>query len=605
MKKIKIFLIIAIALLIVIAGSLTANTIITKKVGEGENYYKKIASSSKRDVWEYDSQQALESYSSNKSGGNVNQIISMTSNDYEMESSSTIQSSSTKYTDILGYSTSSENYIGYSVGGANNINNFRENIKEGYLPLLTDITYNGIYSEYYFDTGEVDRSSNEMFYPSYSMAVSTNPITSEKEYYMSVGLNSNIKESDFNRKKINIVIVLDISGSMSSSFSSYYYDNPYKQYGKNKTKMKVAEKCVNHLIDKLNPDDRIGIVLFDNQAYLGCKIVEIGDTDTDALKSHILEVEPQGSTNFSSGYEMGTELFTTEILDEDYQNRIIVITDAMPNLGVTSTDGLVQKIKANSNKKIYTSFIGVGVDFNTEYTEGVSDVRGFNYYSVHNGEEFKKILADEFDYMVTPLVYDLDLTLKSNNYAIENVYGSDSVNKLTGNIMHVNTLFPSSSNENGEVKGGIIVLKLKKLHKADGGDIELNVSYKDTSEMSHHNNKKVSFKDSKDDYYDNLGIRKAIVLARYVGTMKNWVTYERTKNEEFEASKRYNLTDYSYDDEYVKNVLGADERTSVKLSVSDDYKATFKRLKSYIEQENKELDDKDLNNEIELINLLI
>ena len=41
------------------------------------------------------------------------------------------------------------------------------------------------------------------------------------EYYITVGLNSNIKESDFQRKKLNLVIVLDVSGSMDSKFSSY------------------------------------------------------------------------------------------------------------------------------------------------------------------------------------------------------------------------------------------------------------------------------------------------------------------------------------------------------------------------------------------------
>lgn len=582
MKKRIIFIAVAVISLIVVAGCIIGNTIITKNVAESGAAYKKIGG---KDVWVYTPNQ-------NEYEGGNGSITASTSETSKVSTNSV----STSY---------DSGYIGYSVGGANNIKNFRENIKKGYLPLVTDITYNGIFSEYYFDTGDVDRFSNELFYPSYSMAVSTNPITGEKEYYMSVGLNSNIKVSDFKRKKLNLVIVLDISGSMSSSFDSYYYDNPYAKQDERKTKMKVAEECVNHLIDKLNPDDRLGIVLFDNKAYLGCKIVEIGDTDTESLKSHILEVNPAGGTNFSAGYEMGTELFTMNLLDKDYQNRIIVITDAMPNLGITSTDGLVQKIKTNADRKIFTSFVGVGVDFNTKYTEGVSDVRGFNYYSVHNGNEFKKILADEFDYMVTPLVYDLDLTFKSDSYRIENVYGSDSVNKSTGNIMHVNTLFPSNSNDDGEVKGGIIVLKLKKIDESKNSDIELKVSYKDNDEKEHQNDKRAAFKDSNEDYYDNLGIRKAIVLARYVGTMKNWTTYERTKHEEFNAGREYDVTDYCYDDEYVKNVLGINERKSVQLSVSDNYKETFKKLKTYIEQENKILNDKDLNNEIDIIDMLI
>ncbi len=34
------------------------------------------------------------------------------------------------------------------------------------------------------------------------------------EYYMTVGLNSNIKTEEFKRKHLNLIIVLDISGSM-------------------------------------------------------------------------------------------------------------------------------------------------------------------------------------------------------------------------------------------------------------------------------------------------------------------------------------------------------------------------------------------------------
>ena len=42
--------------------------------------------------------------------------------------------------------------IGLSTGGAKDINNFRENIKNGFFPISTDITYNGLFYDYYFDT---------------------------------------------------------------------------------------------------------------------------------------------------------------------------------------------------------------------------------------------------------------------------------------------------------------------------------------------------------------------------------------------------------------------------------------------------------------------
>lgn len=512
-----------------------------------------------------------------------------------------------KYSVAEDSATSASNsYLGYEVGGASNIENFRKNIKNGYLPISTDITYNGIYSEYYFDTGSRNVNESDMFYPSYSCAVSTNPFSKEQEYYMSVGLNSNIKESDFNRKNVNLVIVLDISGSMSSSFNSYYYDQSRSDnIDKNKSKMKIAEECVNNLIDKLRPEDRLGIVLFDDDAYLGKELSKINETNIDSLKSHILEVEPRGETNFSEGYTKGTSLFSNYLSDNSYQNRIVVITDAMPNMGDVSENGLSKKINDNADKKIYTSMIGVGVDFNTKLTEKLSDVKGANYYSVHNAEEFNEILAEKFDYMITPLIYDLDLNFKSEDFKIENVYGSDSVNKSTGNIMHINTLFPSARNSSGDVKGGIVVLKLKRVKEAENPDISLNISYKDNEETEHSNSQKVEFKMNTADYYDNTGIRKAIVLARYTNVMKDWILFERSQKVEFAINEKNEVPEPIYDEDYIKNVLGIHERQSQKLTVCESYKNIFKELKTYIQSEKNILNDENLNKEVEIIEKLI
>lgn len=549
------------------------------------------------DDWEYKSSKSYSETSSKSSG--ASSVLGSLSTD----SASSISGGKT-FSVSESASSSSDSYLGYKVGGASNVDSFRQNIKNNYLPLSTDITYNGLYSEYYFDTGVNTKKSDEMFYPSYSMAVSTDPISKKQEYYLSVGLNSNIKESDFNRKKLNVVIVLDISGSMSSSFSSYYYDKKDDNF-ENKSKMKIAEECINNLIDNLNEDDRLGVVLFDNDAYLGKELNLISDTNVEAIKKHILEIEPQGGTNFSAGYNKGTQLFNEYLNDDNYQNRIIVITDAMPNAGETSSTGLMGSIEKNAKNKIYTSLIGVGVDFNTTLTEKISNVKGANYYSVHSSEEFKKTLADEFDYMVTPLIFDLDLSFKSEDYEIENVYGTDSVDKTTGNIMHINTLFPSSSNSDGEVKGGIVVLKLKKKAGSNSNNISLNISYKDTKEQNHSNEEKVEFKQSTKDYYDNTGIQKAIVLARYVNALKNWIIYERTTNQEFIIDENTGITEFDYDEVYIKRVLGENERKSTKLTVSDNYKETFKLIKSYIEEENKTLKDDTLKNEIEILDKLI
>ena len=75
--------------------------------------------------------------------------------------------------------------LGFSTGGAKDIANFRENIRNNYLPLPTDITYEGLFYDYYFDTG-AGEPSEKLFSPSYSFAVSRDPLSGQTEYYLSV-----------------------------------------------------------------------------------------------------------------------------------------------------------------------------------------------------------------------------------------------------------------------------------------------------------------------------------------------------------------------------------------------------------------------------------
>ncbi|RLC36741.1 hypothetical protein DRH27_04775, partial [Candidatus Falkowbacteria bacterium] len=351
--------------------------------------------------------------------------------------------------------------LGFAVGGAKDVNNFRENIANNYLPIPTDITYEGLFYDYYFDTGQTEECK-KLFCPSYTYAVTRDPYSEKQDYYLSVGLNSGIKESDFKRKKLNLVIVLDISGSMGSSFNQYYYDSfgsrqaiDREDEDAGKSKMEIAAKSVVALLDNLEKEDRFGMVLFESQAYLAKPLNLVGNIDMQAIKDHILEINDRGGTQMSAGMKLGTEQFD-EYLDIDkneYENRIIFLTDAMPNLGDTGEEGLFGITERNADNDIYSTFIGIGVDFNTELVEAITKIRGANYYSVHSASEFKARMDDEFELMVTPLVFDLKLVLDASGYEIEKVYGSPEADEATGQIMKVNTLFPSRTVA-GETRGG-------------------------------------------------------------------------------------------------------------------------------------------------------
>ncbi len=494
--------------------------------------------------------------------------------------------------------------IGLAVGGAKDIENFRENIERDYLPLPTDVTYEGLFYDYRFETGQTE-GCEKLFCPSYSSAISRDPISGEPQRYLSVGLNSGI--SDFARKKLNLVVVLDYSGSMGSPFSDYYYDqfgnwvDIKEDSGLSKSKMEIADQAVVELLGHLEGDDRFGLVVFSDEAYVVDPLTRIDEKDLEGLKAAILEVEEYAGTNMEAGMMKGTTAFGKygEIDPAERENRIIFITDAMPNLGETGEEGLLRTLQENARKGIYTTFIGVGVDFNTELVEEITKVRGANYYSVHSAREFEERMDEEFDFMVTPLAFDLLLRLEAPGYRIDKVYGSPEADEATGEIMKVNTLFPSRAEE-GEVKGGIILIKLRQV--SDDERIALSVSYRDRNGTEDGAEAAVIFPEAEPDFYENDGIRKAILLSRYADLLKNWMTDERMAQDQ-NAPIEPSVT---LEDGIVipGPLLGEWERQSLPLTVSEPYRSLFEIFRTHLEIESDALGDLDLQQEVAVLDKL-
>ncbi len=492
--------------------------------------------------------------------------------------------------------------IGFSTGGAKDINNFRENIAQGYLPLSTDITYEGLFYDYFFNTS-AEEKCNKLFCPSYSYAITRDPFSKKPNYYLSVGLNSGIK--DFQRKKLNLVVVLDHSGSMDSSFDQYYYD----QFGNmvvledddfGKKKMDIADEVVVSLLSHLSEDDRFGLVIFSDDASVIEPLTKLKTKDIEKLKENILEIKSSDSTNMEAGMKKGTMLFD-KFLDADkeqYENRIIFLTDAMPNLGEIGEGELSAMLKENAANGIYTTFIGIGVDFNTQLIDDITKIRGSNYYSVHSSSEFRERMDEEFDYMVTPLVFDLRLYLDAKGYEIEKIYGSPEADEASGDLMKVNTLFPSKADA-GQVKGGVILAKLKKL--SDDGSLLLKVSYKDRNGTKDSDEALVSMAQVEPDFYQNDGIRKAVLLSRYADLLKDWIKDERKA---IDSGEEIAPTVSLEDGIIVPISFSQWERQSLPLQVASPYRKLFAVFGSYFAEEAKAIGDDTLGREEDILNRL-
>jgi Ca-activated chloride channel family protein len=499
--------------------------------------------------------------------------------------------------------------IGLSTGGAKDIVNFRENIHNNYLPLPTDITYEGLFYDYYFDTGS-SGPARKLFSPSYSSAVTRDPFSDQTEYYLAVGLNSGLQESDFQRKKLNLVIVMDNSGSMDEKYTQYFYDrngqqvDAYAEEGViRKNKMDSAAESVVNILDQLNGGDWFSIVTFNSQAQVLKPIGPVNQINMNKIKDQVLDLMAGGSTNLDSGLNLALQQFgrLSNLNADEYENRVIILTDAQPNSGDYTSGGLLRTLENNSGRRIYTTFIGIGVDFNSKLIEQISRIKACNYYSVHSPREFRTRIQDEFDYMVTPLVFNVELKFESPGWRIEKVFGSPQADEASGRLMRIDTLFASKADESGQVKGGLVLVKLKKT-TAGNASIYLRTSYQDRNGRADGDVQIINLESTNPEYFDNSGIRKGVLLTRYAALMKNWISEERQY-----ASRSDPWTPCVGQDNGIILPVenpGQWERQSINLSVSPGYERLFQKFAGYFTAEMNIIGDYNLGQELDILHQL-
>ncbi|MFD1572198.1 vWA domain-containing protein [Halorubrum laminariae] len=482
--------------------------------------------------------------------------------------------------------------VGLATGGAKDVTNFRENVVNGYTPEPDAISDEGLFYDYYFETGE--RTATEsLFAPRYAAAVTEHPISGETEQYLSVGLDSTLSVDEFERPRLDLVAVLDVSGSMSSQFDEYYYDEQGHQCEADtggQTKIDAATQSLCALTEQLHVEDRLGVVLYNHRAHVAKPIRDVGATDMPAIRQHIREIAAGGSTNMEDGFAAAVDMLADGTSSSDVERRVIFMTDMMPNTGETGASGLTDLFADAAADGIHTTFIGMGLDANAELADAVSGIRGANHYFIHSADEFEQRLGKEFDYMVTPLVYDLELALDADGYEIEAVHGSPSGDAASDQLMYVGTLFPSAK-QDGEARGGVLLVRLAP---TDGeGSLALQASWTDRNGGEHTERTSVSLPDEPGPFTHN-GVRKAVALARYARELRAW------------ASDVHDgaATGTGVDDWLLPDQRGEHERESVPLVVSDQYAHRFATLRSYLADEMEAVNDESMSQELSLLNTL-
>jgi len=289
-----------------------------------------------------------------------------------------------------------------------------------------------------------------------SVFVEEHPLTGELGAYVGVNVLSRFDRENLaavGRPFLNAVIALDISGSMASRFSE---DDAA-------SKLAGAKQCLLALMDQLEPEDTLGIVLFNTTVHRLQEQQPWGRIDQPALKKAINALAPGGGTNLALALEAATNMLAGAPEGDGDSgrgrtSRTLFMTDLQSSSNSYVDEQRVMEIvEQNSAGARYTTVVGIGIDLNQQLVRRISSVCGCRYMSASRTGELASLMSTDFAFDVTIIARDVQVSFEFPG-AIGAVkgYGSTEVSELTSNSpILISSEFPASS-----YKGGMYVFKL-------------------------------------------------------------------------------------------------------------------------------------------------
>lgn len=318
-----------------------------------------------------------------------------------------------------------------TAGGAQDINHARQLIAAGQVPNLNAIVPEGLLSEH--DLPVEGPECTMTFCARLSAGYAPAFDSGRNEIWIQLGFGSNIDLEAFSRGPLNAAIVLDRSGSMGGE------------------KMEVVRTAALAMLERMGPEDRLALVSYASTPEVDLASTQV--TDSEALERVVRGWATGGSTNLEGALELGYREVARHAGEAGYENRVIVFTDMLPNVGMTSPDSFRGMSSRFASEGINLTVIGVGSDFGQELGLTLSELRGGNTYFLRDRDEAQRVFGEELDFMVTPVAYDVDLGIEAaRGFELTGVYGVPNADDDGRIETHLATLFLSQ-------RGGAILMR--------------------------------------------------------------------------------------------------------------------------------------------------
>lgn len=280
----------------------------------------------------------------------------------------------------------------------------------------------------------------------------------ENTQLMLVGIKA--KDIDMSqRKRSNLVFLLDVSGSMEGA-----------------DRLGLVQQAFKLLSEELDQNDRISLVTYAS----GDRVVFEGlsGANKKEIMQYVEDLFASGGTNGSAGIQTAYEIAEKYYI-EGGNNRIILATDGDLNIGITDEGSLTGLVKEKAKSGVELSVLGFGWgNISDSRMEALADNGNGNYSYIDSLTEARKVLVEEMGGTLFTVAKDVKFQVEFNPNEVKGY-------RLIGyeNRTMAAEDFADDSKDGGEIGAGHNVTVLYEIALKDSAqeipEVESKYSAKD------------------------------------------------------------------------------------------------------------------------------
>ena len=209
--------------------------------------------------------------------------------------------------------------------------------------------------------------------------------------YLRVGLKGFALKDVEQRAPINIAVVIDKSGSMSGE------------------KIKKAREAAIMALKRLNSRDIVSVITYDSTVNVLIPATKFSDRERIFRK--IRNVNAGGNTALFAGVSKGAAEIR-KFLNEEYVNRIVLLSDGLANVGPSSPAALGDLGGSLVKESISVTTIGLGTGYNEDLMTKLAYKSDGNHYFAEEAAELAHVFDKEFGSALSVVAQEVRTEIK-------------------------------------------------------------------------------------------------------------------------------------------------------------------------------------------------